>query len=282
MAARHKTISVNGTDIRLFQTNEKEYISLTDIAKRFNDNPSFLIVNWLRNKDTLEFLSVWEKLYNADFNLIEFDKIKEEAGHNRFIISTGKWVETTKAIGLQTKAGRYGGTYAHKDIALGFCYWLSPPFQLYVIKEFQRLKEAEFDFKNIDWNVKRIMSKANHRILTEAVREYLVPIVDWNTKKEAIYQATEADLLNLALFGLTAREWQSANPERKGNIRDHASPEQLLVLSNMQSLNSKLLKWGCDREQRVQILNDTAREELNILLANPSLKNLPSKKKKLK
>lgn len=275
MAARQKTINVNGTEIRLFHLQKKDFISLTDIAKRFNETPSFLIINWLRNKDTLEFLSVWEKLYNPDFNLIEFDKIKEEVGHNRFVISAGKWIDKTNSIGIQSKAGRYGGTYAHRDIALGFCYWLSPPFQLYLIKEFQRLKEGAFELNNLDWNVKRIMAKANFRIHSEAVRTHLIPMLDWNTKKEAIYQASETDLLNLALFGLTAKEWQSQNPEARGNMRDHASPEQLLVLSNMQSLNAKLLKWGCDKAQRVQILNETAREELEILLANPSLGKLP-------
>jgi hypothetical protein len=276
------TISVQGTEIRLYNLQKEDFISLTDIAKRFNENPSFLIVNWLRNKDTLEFLSVWEKLHNPDFNLIEFDKIKKEAGHNRFVISTGKWIKLTNSAGLTTKAGRYGGTYAHKDIALGFSYWLSPPFQLYIIKEFQRLKSEENPHKSLDWNVKRIMAKANHQIHTEAVRENLIPVIDWNTKKEAIYQATEADLLNLALFGMTAREWKIANPNKKGNIRDDAGAEQLLVLSNLQSLNARLLKWNIEKEQRIKILHETATEELSILLSNPSIKTLPTDNKLLK
>lgn len=280
--AKKKIIIVQGTEIRLYpQEKEEDFFSLTDIAKKFNpENPSILIVNWFRNKDTVEFLGVWEKLHNPDFNLIEFDKIKNEAGTNRFVLSTSRWINETEAIGIKSKAGRYGGTYAHKDIAMAFCYWLSPPFQLYIIKEFQRLKEEEAQRQNLEWDVRRIMAKANYRIHTEAVREHLIPPRLQYTKMEGLYFANEADLLNMALFGMTAKEWRRQNPDKKGNIRDHATAEQLLVLSNLQSLNAKLMKWDCDQEQRLQILNEAAIEEMQILLSSTSLKGLPEQGRK--
>jgi hypothetical protein len=278
---KKKTITVQGTEIRLYPQDEEDFFSLTDIARKFNkDNPSILIVNWFRNKDTIEFLGVWEKLYNPDFNLIEFDKIKNEAGYNRFVLSATRWINDTTAIGIRSKAGRYGGTYAHKDIALAFCYWLSPPFQLYIIKEFQRLKEEESNQQNLEWDVRRIMAKANYRIHTEAVREHLIPPRLQHTKMEGLYFANEADVLNMALFGMTAKEWRLQNPDKKGNLRDHANAEQLLVLSNLQSLNAKLMKWDCDQEQRLQILNEAAIEEMQILLSSSSLKELPEQRSK--
>jgi len=272
--AKKKTITVQGVTVSYFEKEEEKeaYLSLTDIARKFNEEtPSSLIVNWMRNRDTIEYLGVWEELNNEDFNLIEFDKIKSEAGTNRFVLSVKKWVSSTQAVGIYSKAGKYGGTYAHRDLAINFCYRLSPTFQLYLIKEFQRLKADEAQRLDSDWNLKRQLAKANWHIHSEAVREYLVPMIDWNTKREAIYQASEADLLNLALFGMTAREWQQANPDKKGNLRDHATTEQLLVLANLQSLNAKLIEWESPKEQRIEILHKTAREQMEILLRSRAI-----------
>ncbi|MEO1518904.1 MAG: KilA-N domain-containing protein [Bacteroidota bacterium] len=277
---RSNTIRVQGTEISIYDFKEADYISLTDIVRAYDDGNE-LINNWLRNRNTIEYLGVWEQLYNEGFNSVEFDGIKKEAGLNRFRLSVKKWTTATGAIGIRATAGRYGKTIAHKDIALNFCYWLSPAFQLYVVKEFQRLKEEEAERKRLDWNIHRVMAKANYRIHTEAVRQHLIPPRLQNTKKAGLYFASEADMINLALFGLTAKQWRSENPEAKGNMRDHATPEQLLVLSNLQSLNAKLMKWGCDEEQRLQILNESAIEEMSILLSGSSLKDLPPEQKKL-
>lgn len=200
--------------------------------------------------------------------------IRQDIGLNRFILSAKKWIEMTNAIGIQAKTGRYGGTFAHQDIAFHFCLWLSPTFQLYVAKEFQRLKTDESTRLGLDWNLKRQLAKANWYIHTEAVREHLVPIIDWNTRREAYAQASEADLLNLSLFGMTAREWKAANPDLSGNLRDHATTEQLLVLANLQSLNAKLLEWNSPKEQRLEILNKTAREQMEILVNTRAVSNL--------
>lgn len=272
--AKKKTINVQGITVSYFEKEEEKeaYLSLTDIARKFNEEtPSSLIVNWMRNRDTIEYLGVWEQLNNEDFNLIEFDKIKGESGTNRFVLSVKKWVSSTQAVGIYSTAGKYGGTYAHRDLAINFCYWLSPTFQLYLIKEFQRLKADEAQRLDSDWNLKRQLAKANWHIHAEAVREYLVPMIDWNTKREAIYQASEADLLNLALFGVTAREWQQANPKKKGNLRDHATTEQLLILANLQALNAKLIEWESPKEQRIEILHKTAREQMEILLRSKAI-----------
>ena len=237
------------------------------MAQGFNsENANSLIVNWMRNRNTIEFLGVWEQLHNPDFNSIEFDRIRSEAGLNTFILSVKRWVGETGAIGIQAKAGRYGGTFAHKDIAVQFGYWLSPTFQLHLIQEWQKLKEDESHRLNLDWNLKRQHAKVNRHIHAEAVREHLLPLIDSNTKREAIFQASEADLLNLALFGMTAREWKLANPTSNGNIRDYASSEQLLVLANLQALNAKLIEWESPKDQRLEILNKTAREQIQILI----------------
>ncbi len=271
-----KTITVQGVEITYLEKGKDDFFSLTDIAVKFNsENANSLVINWMRNRNTIEFLGVWEQLYNPDFNSIEFDRIKNEAGLNTFILSVKRWANDTHAIGIYAKAGRYGsGTYAHKDIALQFCYWLSPTFQLHLIKEFQRLKTDESTRLGLDWNLKRQIAKANWHIHTEAVREHLVPIIDWNTRREAYAQASEADLLNLSLFGMTSREWKAANPELSGNLRDHASTEQLLVLSNLQSLNAKLLEWDSPKEQRLEILNKTAREQMDILVNTRAIANI--------
>ena len=274
-----KTIQVEGRDISFFTSKEQEdYISLTDIAKKVNpDLPADVISNWIRNKDTIEFLEVWEKLNNPDFNLVQLHEVKNEAGHNRFVISPTKWIEKTNAIGLMTKSGRYGGgTFAHKDIALAFCYWVSPPFQLYVIKEFQRLKEAEAkeQYQTLDWNLKRTLAKVNYYIHTDAVKMHLIPPRLTNTKQEGIVYANEADVLNVALFGITAKQWREANPTLKGNIRDYATTEQLLVLVNLENLNSEFIKMGWEKHARLTKLNDVAIYQMQLLVNIPSLKQL--------
>lgn len=279
---KRATIVIEGKDIRLYEQDQGDFVSLTDMVQGFEGDVG-LIEKWLRNKNTVEFLGIWEKLNNPDFNSPEFEGIYSEAGTNRFMLSVKRWVQRTKAVGIQAKTGRYGGTFAHKDIAVQFATWLSPAFYLYLVREFQRLKEEEAEKLNLDWQVKRIMSKANYRIHTEAVRMHLIPPKVKHTKLEGLYFANEADILNVALFGMTSKEWKRQNPEKKGNIRDHATAEQLLVLSNLQSLNAKLMKWDCDEQQRLQILNESAIEEMNILLSGTSIGALPKDdKKKLK
>lgn len=279
---KKQTITVEGAKIRLYSKDDHDYICITDMARKFNDRTDVIIQRWLRNSSTVDFLELWEKLYNPNFNPIHLGGIRENISRNSFILSVKQWISMTNAIGLESRAGRYGGTYAHKDIAYEFGSWLSPAFKLYMIIEFQRLKAEEAERLETGWDVKRLLTKANFHIHRESVRENLVPVIDWNTKREAIYHASEIDLLNLALFGMTAKEWRIANPNKKGNIRDHASSMQLLILANLQSLNAKLLQWDCDREQRIQILNETAREQMAILLnqkAIEDLKKLEGKKK---
>ncbi len=275
------TIQVQGAEIAILPQPETDnYISLTDIMKSFEDEYS--IYSWMRNKNTVEFLGVWEKLNNPGFKHDEFVTLMSQAGSNRFNLTPKKWIHATAAVGMIMKSGRYGGgTFAHPDIAVNFCYWLNPTFQLYLIKEFQRLKEEETARLQSGWSVQRLITKANWHIHTEAVREHLVPLIDWHTRREALAQASEADLLNLAVFGMTAREWKEANPNAKGNLRDHASVEQLLVLSNLQSLNAKLIEWESPKDQRLDILNKTAREQMEILLTTKSvaaIKELDQKK----
>lgn len=277
-----KYITVQGTNINLLLKNEnEEYFSLTDIARKFNaENPSMLIINWMRNKDTIEFLGVWEKLHNPDFNPIEFDKIKNEAGLNRFILSAKSWIKATQAIGIQSKAGRYGGTFAHRDIALGFCYWLSPPFQLYLIKEFQRLKKIETQEKKdaLEWSVKRILSKINYSVHTDAIKEPLIPPRLAQNKTTGLVYANEADLLNMALFGMTAKEWRSQNSGIKGNIRDYVTTEQLLVLANLEAINAELIRQGLEQYERVIRLNEAAIAQMRSILNSPSFTKLPPEK----
>jgi hypothetical protein len=282
MAKIKKNITVQGTEISLLLKNEyEEYFSLTDIARKFNpDNPSMLIINWMRNKDTIEFLGVWEKLHNPDFNPIEFDKIKNEAGLNRFILSAKNWIKATNAIGIQSKAGRYGGTFAHRDIALGFCYWLSPPFQLYLIKEFQRLKKIEAQQKqdSLEWSLKRLLTKINYSIHTDAIKETLIPPRLAQSKTSGLVYASEADLLNMALFGMTVKEWRLQNTDAKGNIRDYATTEQLLVLANLEAINAELIRQGLEQDERVIRLNEAAITQMRSILNSPSFTKLPPEK----
>lgn len=277
--ASKKVISVDGLNIAVLVGKDADYISLTDIARKADDEPRFVIRSWMRNNNTLAYLEAWESVHNPDFNRDEAATFRLNATNNSFSASVTAWIQATGAIGLQSRAGRYGGTYAHREIALNFCYWFSPTFQVYLIKEFDRLKTEEARALDSEWNVKRIMAKANYRIHTEAVRNYLIPPRLKYTKKEGLYFASEADLINMALFGMTAKQWREKNPELKGNIRDHATPEQLLVLSNLQALNASLLEWGSDEIQRLEILNKAAIDQLSVLLNSSSLKPLQDYKR---
>jgi hypothetical protein len=274
MAKAHTSLVVDNFRIRLYNVEKEDYFSLTDMAKKSSNRTEIVIQNWMRGRNTIEFLGLWESLNNPNFNHIEFDVIKSKVGLNTYVLSVSDWVNSTNAIGIRASAGRYGGTYAHKDIAFEFGSWLNPSFKLLIIKEFQRLKTDESTRLGLDWNLKRQLAKANWHIHTEAVREHLVPLIDWNTKRESYAQASEADLLNLSLFGMTAREWKAANPELPGNLRDHASTEQLLVLANLQSLNAKLLEWDSPRDQRLEILNKTAREQMEILVNTRAVQSI--------
>lgn len=276
--SKSKLLIVQDIEVRILNVGQDEYICLTDMAKKFNqENPSILIVNWMRTLDTLEFLKTWEVLNLTNFNHIEFDKIKNEAGTNRFTISVGKWVELTNAVGILSKSGRYGsGTFAHQDIAIAFGYWLSPSFQLYLIKEYQRLQKEEKERLQIetDWSVKRMLSKINYRFHTDAIRHHLVPPRVENTKAEGLYFASEADILNMAVFGITAKEWRDQNPNLKGNMRDNASTEQLLVLANLENLNAEFIHQGLSKEERLVRLNEIAIYQLQMLVGSPSIKLL--------
>lgn len=268
-------IVVQGTEIKVTQRENEDYISLTDMCKAFGDGDQ-LIKNWLQNKNTIEFLQVWEELNNPNFNLVELHQIKDNVGLNRFVMSVKKW-STTNAIGLIAKTGRYGsGTYAHKDIALEFGSWLSPEFKLYLIKEFQRLKQKEAEENKLEWNVKRILTKANYRIHTDAIKAHLIPQL-LNTKQHQFVYATEADILNQALFGQTAKQWKDANPKLKGNMREHATIEQLTVLAGLESQNALLIQQGFPQEERLAILNRLAIQQMSSLLQTAALTQLKEK-----
>ncbi len=270
----HK-ITVKGTEIIIFKQNNADYIGLTDMAKRKNeDSPDDVIKNWMRNRSTVEFLGLWEKINNPIFKPVEFDGFKNEAGSNSFVLSPKKWIENTGAIGLISRAGRYGGgTFAHKDIAFEFATWLSPEFKLYLIKEFQRLKEEENEHLALGWDIKRNLAKINYRIHTDAIKEHLIPL-HLSAAQINITYATEADVLNKALFGLTAKEWQAANQKETGNMRDHASMSQLVCLSNLESLNAVLIRQGLSQKERLVQLNEVAIVQMRSLATNPSMAKL--------
>lgn len=268
-----KAITIDGKDITLIRQKDEDFISLTDIDQRFDGNGRH-IENWLRNQNTIEYLSTWEMLHNPDFNSMQLHEIKEQAGVNRFLLSAKKWIESVNAIGIKSSAGRYGGTYAHRDIAFHFCLWLSPTFQLYVAKEFQNLKEKEAkeNKDSLDWNLKRTLAKVNYRVHTDAVKTFLIPPQLTNANVEGLYYASEADILNLALFGVTAKQWREANTELKGNIRDHATTEQLLILSNLENLNAEFIKLGMDKQARLKRLNETAIHQMALFVDTNILK----------
>lgn len=272
--AKNKKIQVLGSDITVFNLDQQDFISLTDIAKHKTDDSSAAIGNWMRNRNTIEFLGIWESLYNTNFNPIEFEGFRNQAGLNAFTMSPRKWIEATNAIGFVVKAGRYGGTYAHKDIALKFASWISVEFELYLIKEFQRLKETEQ--QHLGWSVKRQLTKINYRIHTDAVKENLIPH-ELTPQQIARVYASEADLLNVALFGQTAKQWRDENPDKKGNIRDYANVSQLVCLANLESLNAHFIQQGIEQEQRLQLLNKTAIQQMRLLVEDKSLQTLSDK-----
>ena len=257
--------------ISIVKDKEEDFICLTDIARYKNpDEPKDVIKNWLRNKNTIEFLGLWEKINNVNFKGVASDSLLSEAGFNSFTLSSQKWIENTNAIGLISKSGKTGGTYAHKDIALEFAAWISAEFKLYLLKEFQRLKKQEE--KNFEWNVKRTLSKINYKIHTDAIKQNLIP-KKISINPNIIY-ANEADILNLALFNITAKDWEKENQNKIGNIRDYASVEQLIVLSNLESINSELIKINLNKDERLKKLNEIAISQLNLIINNNSIKKL--------
>ena len=262
-------INVQGIDISITRYNQDDYICLTDMVKAKNgeNRAADIIKNWIRNRGTIEFLGTWESFYNPNFKVVEFDHFKKEAGLHSFTMSVNNWIEKTNAIGIISKLGRYGGTYAHKDIAFEFGSAISPVFKLYLIKEFQRLKEIENNQYNIEWNVKRVLSKANYQIQTSAIKNYVLPQKSKLIKDEWIY-ADEADMLNIIMFNCTAKEWRELNKERAlsgENIRDMASINELNILSNLESLNATLIKKGIDKKDRYTILLETADDQRKLL-----------------
>ena len=269
---KNRSIIVQGTEVGIAIRHEQDYISLTDMVKSF-DGGSALIEQWLKNKDTVLFLGVWEQIYNPGFNSLEFEGIKNEAGRNSFYLSAKKWIDATSAIGLHAKAGRYGGTYAHRDIAFEFGSWLSPEFKLYLIKEFQRLKDEEARATSLEWNFQRTLAKVNYRIHTDAIKERLIPPQLTKTQTATVY-ASEADLLNVALFGMTATQWRQANPDQSGNMRDTATLEQLVVLSNMESINAVLIHQGLSAPERLTQLNAIAITQMRSLVGLGVIKQL--------
>jgi hypothetical protein len=269
--AKNKSITVKGTVITIINENDDDYISMTDMLKAKDGD--FFISDWLRNRNTIEFLGIWESVYNPDFNYGEFAIIKSQAGLNSYRISIKEWVEKTNAIGLKATAGRYGGTYAHKDIAFEFGMWISAEFKIYLIKEFQRLKADENDRVKLDWNLQRLLAKVNYHIHTDAIKENLIPATLSKTQISFVY-ANEADLLNVALFGITAKQWRDANSKAIGNIRDEATIEQLVVLSNLESINAVLIHQGKTQAERLVQLNSIAITQIKSLLNNKQIRKL--------
>lgn len=272
--SKQSSINVQGTAISIISHSDDDYICITDIARyKDSERSDYIIQNWLRNRNTIEFLGVWEQLHNPAFNSIEFDGIKNEAGLNSFTLTAKKWKEATNAIGLVSKAGRYGGTYAHKDIAFEFGSWISPTFKLYLIKEFQRLKESENQRLSLEWNLNRTLSKLNYTIHTDAIKEHIIPNLITADQEKYVY-ANEADLLNAALFGKTAKQWRDENPDNKGNMREEANIEQLLVLANIESMNAEFIRMGLSQTERLKKLNVIAISQLQTLVGNASIKKL--------
>jgi hypothetical protein len=272
MSKTRKTIiEVQGTAITVLSHQEGDYISLTDMLKA--KDGEFFISDWLRNRNTVEFIGIWERIHNPDFNYGEFAIIKSQAGLNSYKISVKEWVTKTNAVGLRATAGRYGGTFAHKDIAFEFGMWISPAFKIYLIKEFQRLKEEESNRLRLEWNLQRTLAKINYRIHTDAIKETLLPTVVTRKQTSLVY-ANEADLLNVALFGKTAKQWRTRNPEAQGNIRDQATLEQLVVLTNLESLNAVLIRQELPQSERLIKLNQIAISQMGSLLSSTAMKRL--------
>ena len=269
----HKLV-VQNLDVSLIAKSNETYISLTDMARHKNpEEPKDVVKNWLRSKTTIEFLGLWEKLHNQEFKGVEFDSFMYQAGTNSFVLSPTRWIESTNAIGIISKSGRYGGTFAHQDIAFEFASWISAEFKLYLLKEFQRLKEEEARSNSLNWNLQRELAKVNYRIHTDAVKEHLIPGKITKEQAEFIY-ASEADMLNVALFGMTAKQWRAKNNSKEGNLRDYASIEQLVVLSNLESINSVLIEQGLRQKERLLRLNETAINQMKSLMNTKTIKKL--------
>ncbi|TSC93858.1 MAG: hypothetical protein CEN91_103 [Candidatus Berkelbacteria bacterium Licking1014_85] len=269
-----EVMKIQNVDVSFQTFYEKDYISLTDMAKyKDRESTGIVIANWLSTKYTVQFMGAWERVHNQNFNVMEFNNIKNEAGSNGYILSSSRWIQKTNAIGLRSSAGRYGGTYAHKDIAFEFATWLSPEFKLYLIKEFQRLKEDEKIKIETGWDVKRTLTKINYRLHTDAIKKHLIP--NYVTKRELnIIYANEADVLNIALFGFTAKNWKLRNKDKRGNVRDYADVTQLIVLANLENINAEYIKHGLSQRDRLQKLNNIAIFQMQSLLENPSIKKL--------
>jgi hypothetical protein len=277
MAKEKKTIiNVQGLAVNIISQSQDDYISITDIARhRDAERSDYILQNWLRNRSTIEFIGLWELLHNPNFKSIEFDGFKNIAGSNSFSLTPKRWIETTNAIGIVSKTGRYGGTYAHKDIAFEFASWISAEFKMYLLVEFQRLKEDESRRLSLEWNLNRILSKVNYRIHTDAIKENIIPADITKVQEQFIY-ANEADVLNVALFGVTAHQWRKANPDKEGNVREHSTVEQLLVLANLESMNAEFIRMGLPQGERLRKLNTIAIQQLRSLVGNPNLKKLGS------
>lgn len=273
------TIHANGIDIGIYTTDfENEFISLTDIAKYKSDDPTAVIQNWMRNRDVIEFLGLWESLHNVNFKPLEFEGFRNQAGANAFTMSPKKWIDATDAIGIVSKSGRYGGTFAHSDIAFEFASWISPEFKLYIIKDYKRLKTEENSRLSLNWNLNREISKLNYRIHTDAIKSNLLP--PKLTKEQISYTyASEADMLNVALFGKTAKQWREENTDKKGNIRDYATLNQLLVLANMESYNAILIEQGKSQSERVVALRELAVKQMQTM-ESLNVSGLPQIEKK--
>ncbi len=267
--AKNRIITVQDIPITVSEADIDDYICITDMAAAKSDSSraADVIKNWLRNRNTIEFLGTWEQIYNSDFKVVEFDHYKAEAGLHTFVLSASEWIEKTNAIGLFVKKGRYGGTYAHKDIAFEFASAISPVFKLYLIKEFQRLKEQENDIKKIEWDAKRFLSKNNYLIQTDAVKNYLIPVCNYREELSWLPYAEEADILNVALFGFTAKAWRESNPElaKNSNVRDYSSINELTVLSNLETHNAQMIREGKSKEERFLALKEIAEYQMRIL-----------------
>ncbi len=269
--AKNNTLKIEGREISVLTEQNEDFISLTDMAR--SQLQEAIIIKWLSLKSTIEYVGEWEALYNPSFNYTEFGTIKNASGSNNFVLSVKQWIERTAAIGLTAKAGRYGGTYAHKDIAFHFGMWISPKFQLLLVKEYQRLKENDNKRLKLDWSVSRILAKINYKIHTDAIKENLIPKELTKQQINFVY-SNEADLLNMALFGITAKQWRDQNPKAKGNIRDASTIEQLVVLSNMESINSLLINQNIEQSERLIQLNKIAISQMKSLMTNIHLKKL--------
>ena len=278
---KKEMIEAKGFAIQIYTEDFKnDYISLTDIARYKSDEPFIVINNWLRSKDNIQFLGLWESMHNPDFKPIEFDRFRNEAGSNAFTLSPQKWIEKTNAIGIVSKSGRYGGTFAHSDIAMEFASWISPEFKLYIIQDYKRLKSDENSKLSLGWNLNREISKINYKIHTDAIKEYLLK--DLTSEQLSYKYASEADMLNVALFNKRAKQWREENPELKGNMRDYASLNELLVLANMESYNAVLIEKGMEQKERMIELRKLARTQLMSIerLDNTGIKSLEDKSKK--